>query len=284
MLIHYSCCNAVFGKKNFKNRFIAKRDYHFYGDIRRDCYNRATLGSDYSGEISWTQYGKPCMFWNTYGRRGTNYFSYKHNYCRNPDRKPGGPWCYHDFNSWGYCDVPKCSNAKELYYRQHEKEKLYKKKIRYYTITEYITKPVYVPYTRSSMVTTTTTVTALSRSLVTVPVTARSTSLEVETMTKFRTEQSLKLITTTKTTTDYLDTFGDTIFPEIFTSSITTTASTTTIFITETSQTTFDLTVTRTVTNFETTTILTTSPVTSRSIITREIYRTIVNDDSDYFL
>lgn len=111
ILINCSYCTAAFGK-SYKGYPIAKKDQYHYGNIRYDCYNRATLGFDYSGGVSWTQYGKPCIFWDTYGRRGTNHFYYKHNYCRNPDRKPGGPWCYHDFNSWSYCDIPECSSGK----------------------------------------------------------------------------------------------------------------------------------------------------------------------------
>ncbi len=35
------------------------------------------------------------------------------NYCRNPDAKPGGPWCYTtDHNTpWEYCDIPYCASA-----------------------------------------------------------------------------------------------------------------------------------------------------------------------------
>ena len=33
-----------------------------------------------------------------------------YNYCRNPENKPGGPWCYTtDPNKvWEYCDVKVC--------------------------------------------------------------------------------------------------------------------------------------------------------------------------------
>ena len=33
------------------------------------------------------------------------------NYCRNPDGKPEGPWCFTDdpFVEWEYCDIPACS-------------------------------------------------------------------------------------------------------------------------------------------------------------------------------
>ena len=39
------------------------------------------------------------------------------NFCRNPDHKPLGPWCYYDNgNEWGYCDVPLCSGNGSIYY------------------------------------------------------------------------------------------------------------------------------------------------------------------------
>ena len=33
------------------------------------------------------------------------------NYCRNPDSKEQGPWCYtlDPRTSWAYCDIPFCS-------------------------------------------------------------------------------------------------------------------------------------------------------------------------------
>ena len=36
-----------------------------------------------------------------------------HNFCRNPDNDPNGPWCYAFSKSWGkaYCDIPLCSGV-----------------------------------------------------------------------------------------------------------------------------------------------------------------------------
>ena len=36
-----------------------------------------------------------------------------HNYCRNPTKRPCGPWCYTSLvdNSWGTCCVPDCTAA-----------------------------------------------------------------------------------------------------------------------------------------------------------------------------
>ena len=38
-----------------------------------------------------------------------------HNYCRNPDGGPGGPWCYVNEETgsddkWDYCPIDKCSS------------------------------------------------------------------------------------------------------------------------------------------------------------------------------
>ena len=60
-------------------------------------------GSDYNGEMTRTVSGKRCQAWN----KQTHINSYKpsHNYCRNPDSKDGGVWCYtEDPNTpWEYC-------------------------------------------------------------------------------------------------------------------------------------------------------------------------------------
>lgn len=33
------------------------------------------------------------------------------NYCWNPDKDPGGPWCYLESKGWGHCDVPMCDDT-----------------------------------------------------------------------------------------------------------------------------------------------------------------------------
>ena len=36
------------------------------------------------------------------------------NYCRNPDGREGGPWCYIDSterNEWEFCDIPFCDGV-----------------------------------------------------------------------------------------------------------------------------------------------------------------------------
>jgi len=72
--------------------------------------------NDYRGTTSKTRTGKTCQRWDrqyphahgavqNYPSSGLN-----ENYCRNPDRNPGGAWCYTtDSNSrWDYCDIPYC--------------------------------------------------------------------------------------------------------------------------------------------------------------------------------
>ena len=40
-----------------------------------------------------------------------------HNFCRNPDNDPNGPWCYAFSKSWGkaYCDIPFCPGVEPNY-------------------------------------------------------------------------------------------------------------------------------------------------------------------------
>ena len=40
------------------------------------------------------------------------------NFCRNPDHKPLGPWCYYGNgkDEWGYCDVTLCPGNVSVYY------------------------------------------------------------------------------------------------------------------------------------------------------------------------
>lgn len=56
-------------------------------------FDEAAVG--YRGSLQKTRTGKQC-------RNGE--------YCRNPDGKPFGPWCFIDESTWEYCDVPFCKS------------------------------------------------------------------------------------------------------------------------------------------------------------------------------
>ena len=86
------------------------------------------LGTDpsYDGIESKTQSGLTCQTWmithEIYNETNiSNHFLFKSlrsakNYCRNPNRRPGGPWCYTmDRNrnvTWDYCDIAICGQSK----------------------------------------------------------------------------------------------------------------------------------------------------------------------------
>ena len=75
------------------------------------------------GTLSITVSGKTCQAWSSNTPHEPNEVSLvdanypdgsraaAENYCRNPDRDTGGPWCYTmDPNTeWEFCDVPLCS-------------------------------------------------------------------------------------------------------------------------------------------------------------------------------
>jgi len=66
-----------------------------------ECYSEAD-GSDYRGRVSSTQSGRQCQAWSA---QVPNHHTFStnehpsaglggHNFCRNPDRSPEGPWCF----------------------------------------------------------------------------------------------------------------------------------------------------------------------------------------------
>lgn len=76
----------------------------------------------YAGTKSETASGKTCVYWNQiniyvqhwYGTRFPKRVN--HNYCRNLDNDPNGPWCFTSTNgeTWDYCDIDMCfENADE---------------------------------------------------------------------------------------------------------------------------------------------------------------------------
>ena len=92
-----------------------------------ECYMEE-IGRDYRGHVAVTNTSKTCQKWTSqaphkhhrtpkeYPLAGLG----DHNYCRNPDSEPNGPWCYTEdpAERWEYCDVGEpsrdCYNVGEL--------------------------------------------------------------------------------------------------------------------------------------------------------------------------
>ena len=79
------------------------------------------MGVEYMGHNNISIKGLPCQRWDqqyphSHTRVDPEYFPDPHlydahNYCRNPDGEPGGPWCYttDQRHRWQYCEIPLCS-------------------------------------------------------------------------------------------------------------------------------------------------------------------------------
>jgi hypothetical protein len=128
-----TCKYFIFGTGNKKgqcwwektcNRFESD-EYNVYTTVlnNQNC-KKSTKGTEYRGSENKTQSGLKCLNWTQQVKsaRGigwhTGYPNAKlkgiedHNYCRNPDNEPNGPWCYTtDPNvRWEYCDISYCKN------------------------------------------------------------------------------------------------------------------------------------------------------------------------------
>ncbi|CAC5366307.1 PLG [Mytilus coruscus] len=71
------------------------------------------LGVNYTGTVSTTDTEQTCQGWSeTYphSHHQSEKLADQHNYCRNPDNEPFGPWCYttDPDTRWEYCTVPFC--------------------------------------------------------------------------------------------------------------------------------------------------------------------------------
>ena len=81
------------------------------------------LGRDYRGHVAVTNTGKTCQKWtsqvpfeHSQNLNSPDEGLGDHNYCRNPDSEPLGPWCYtvDPAVRWAYCDVPSCYDVGEF--------------------------------------------------------------------------------------------------------------------------------------------------------------------------
>ncbi|XP_074641852.1 uncharacterized protein LOC141899442 isoform X2 [Tubulanus polymorphus] len=93
--------------------------------IHSDCIHPDDIqGINYNGTMNITADGNSCQSWDSvpaYARKKRTYMKVSDasmanasNYCRNPDKKPEGPWCYLANMSagvWAYCAVPSCDLA-----------------------------------------------------------------------------------------------------------------------------------------------------------------------------
>ena len=73
--------------------------------LAKNCIEPGDNGADYDGYRNVTTNGYNCENWGTY--------SWHHNYCRNPDNDPKGPWCYtkSSKSSFDYCHIPTCEDC-----------------------------------------------------------------------------------------------------------------------------------------------------------------------------
>ena len=80
-----------------------------------DC-KRSAMGEYYKGNLAVSTTGKQCLPWESFLTEDDWMMKFPDtshselsNYCRNPDRKPLGPWCYVDPDGqWEYCNIPLC--------------------------------------------------------------------------------------------------------------------------------------------------------------------------------
>ena len=80
--------------------------------VKLDCQEGNPLGVSYSGIVDVTASGTPCRMWKPYELQ--DHQGIGRNHCRNPDEDPDGVWCNTDnpYETWGYCSVPTCKNAR----------------------------------------------------------------------------------------------------------------------------------------------------------------------------
>ena len=88
------------------------------GTTCRRCED--TVGAGYTGTVSRTRRNELCKAWTLTEFANVAFpdgcASSARNYCRNPNRRSGGPWCYIATPSvpallWDFCDVNTCSTC-----------------------------------------------------------------------------------------------------------------------------------------------------------------------------
>ncbi|CAG0907625.1 unnamed protein product [Cyprideis torosa] len=75
-----------------------------------------TIGETYNGTISKTVTGKECMRWDSSDQYPDEGFPEQNrtaaqNFCRNPNKDAGGPWCLVSNQNMEYCNVPFCNGS-----------------------------------------------------------------------------------------------------------------------------------------------------------------------------
>ena len=95
--------------------------FQIYGFV--ECKTTA-MERNYFGSVSTTTSGYTCQRWDSQSPHPHNLTDPNRfpdasvqaasNYCRNPDGKAEGPWCFTDdpFVEWEYCDIPICNQCR----------------------------------------------------------------------------------------------------------------------------------------------------------------------------
>jgi Kringle domain len=89
---------------------------------RRFCGSKDIAQQDYRGDVRTTITGKQCVWWvvgDAILERNTPwdlpFAGLVDAYCRNPDGKRAGAWCYVNAlpseKNWEYCDIPHCKDC-----------------------------------------------------------------------------------------------------------------------------------------------------------------------------
>ena len=81
-----------------------------------------TAGQEYKGTEAVTKSGKQCQSWpHSYIKDGDTNNRFPdakagdaENFCRNPNNRPLGPWCFTSLDAqkeWEYCNIPYCDDV-----------------------------------------------------------------------------------------------------------------------------------------------------------------------------